>query len=264
MNALAEPRPQPSELAPRQEQAIRALQQFRLSDATIGTNPVLKAAAPLLGLTILLRRLPRVDDVGALLARCRENVADFERALEEQGMENASIMAARYTLCTMLDETVLSQDWGAESLWSTNPLLSAFHNETWGGEKFFAILERVQDEPERFTDLLEFMYYCQAIGFEGQYHLQANGAQILTDLLARSQRILQEQSPGLTGPVFHTGSDPISRPVTIGRRMPVWGAGVIGLVILGLAFLTFDARLSSEIATLSLEMQKLADINSGE
>jgi len=46
-----------------------------------------------------------------------------------------------YVLCSLLDETVLGTPWGSESVWAGQGLLIGFHNEAWGGEKFFLALK---------------------------------------------------------------------------------------------------------------------------
>ena len=50
-----------------------------------------------------------------------------------------------------------------------------FHNETWGGEKFFVLLSRLTDRPGNNRDLLELLYVCLALGFEGRYRVLQNG-----------------------------------------------------------------------------------------
>ena len=54
-------------------------------------------------------------------------------------------------------------------------MLSTFHQETSGGEKFFLILDRIRQEPARNIDLLELYALCLAMGFEGKYRIQDNG-----------------------------------------------------------------------------------------
>ncbi len=56
-------------------------------------------------------------------------------------------MAARYALCTVIDEAVLNTPWGAQSDWAGQSLLVTFHRESGGGDKFFRVLERVIGEP---------------------------------------------------------------------------------------------------------------------
>lgn len=48
-----------------------------------------------------------------------------------------------------------------------------FHNEAWGGEKVFILLERLMREPKRYQDLLEFLYICFSLGFRGRYKVAA-------------------------------------------------------------------------------------------
>jgi type VI secretion system protein ImpK len=52
-------------------------------------------------------------------------------------------------------------------VWSRHSLLVTFHNETWGGEKFFQLLAKLAQNPQQHAHLLELMYYCLALGFEG-------------------------------------------------------------------------------------------------
>ena len=58
----------------------------------------------------------------------------FEFRAVQDGVENSQVMAARYVLCTVVDEAVVTTPWGNESEWSKISLLSSFHNETFGGE----------------------------------------------------------------------------------------------------------------------------------
>ncbi|WP_206197454.1 type IVB secretion system protein IcmH/DotU, partial [Pseudomonas viridiflava] len=91
-------------------------------------------------------------------------------------IEHDQMLAARYVLCTVLDEAVLTTAWGSSSNWSTMSLLSHFHQETFGGEKFFQLLERLGSNPARHLHLLELMYLCLALGLKGKYRvtLRAN------------------------------------------------------------------------------------------
>lgn len=239
--------------------AFRALQSFRIADAAATDNPILRAATPLLSFAVLVRRLSQVDDVGALLDQVREDIIEFETTLKSLDFENTTIMAARYILCTTIDESVLSQDWGTESIWSTRPLLSTFHNETWGGKKFFAILDRVYDEPTRFKDFLEFIYYCQSIGFEGQFHLRYDGAKALSDLLARSHERIAEQKPGLSGFIFQDDKPIATKPLELPRRMPLWAPIALGVATLLAIFIFLNSALTEKINVLRDELHTIVE-----
>ncbi len=168
---------------------LRGLEDNRLTDA----------ATPLLGLVIRIRRLADFGAVESLYQQVVDEVVAIDRDLIEQGYERPAVVAYRYVLCAFIDEAVLGTDWGAHSVWSQHSLLSRFHNETWGGEKVFAILARMEQEPARYKDMLAFIYLCLCLGFEGRYKVMENGRdeyeQILRGLHEQLQSLREEQSP---------------------------------------------------------------------
>ncbi|GAA0846952.1 type IVB secretion system protein IcmH/DotU [Marinobacter szutsaonensis] len=141
----------------------------------LADNRLIDAATPLLGLVIRVRRLANFRGVESLYQQVVDEVAAVDRELVEQGYERPTVVAYRYVLCAFIDEAVLGTDWGAHSVWSQHSLLSRFHNETWGGEKVFAILARMEKEPTRYRDMLQFIYLCLCLGFEGRYKVMENG-----------------------------------------------------------------------------------------
>jgi type VI secretion system protein ImpK len=102
-----------------------------------------------------------------------------------------TIVAARYVLCTALDETAAKTPWGGGGQWSRHSLLVTFHNETWGGEKFFQVLARLVQDPKRHIDLIELMSTCIALGFEGRFSVIDNGRTQLETLRRRLVEVIQ-------------------------------------------------------------------------
>ena len=98
---------------------------------------------------------------------------------KEKNISSEIILAARYVICAALDEAVLKTPWGAESAWTQRTLLSTFHSETHGGEKFFLLLDKMKERPAQNLDMLELMYVFLSLGFEGKYHLNPRGREIL-------------------------------------------------------------------------------------
>jgi len=146
-----------------------------------GLNPLLQLATPLLVLAQRLRSTVGIPDVGGLRRQIFEDVRAFEQRARAAGVPAEDVLAARYALCTALDEAVLNTPWGAHSEWAAQTLLIAFHREAFGGEKFFQILERISADPRRYIDLMELMYACVALGFEGRFRLEERGASQLLE-----------------------------------------------------------------------------------
>ena len=83
-----------------------------------GLNPLVAAAGPLLSLVGKLRNTPVHRDVPGLRRRMEQELRDFEAQASRAGVDPETVNAARYCLCSVIDETVLNTPWGNESSWS--------------------------------------------------------------------------------------------------------------------------------------------------
>ena len=191
-----------------------------------------------------LRGLPSHDDVNGLHQLVVARVQKFEADAIAAGVSPQHVASARYALCTALDETVLSTPWGSESLWSTHSLLTTFHQETWGGEKFFLILDRLKVDVAANIDVLELMFFCLALGFEGKYKIQERGrAQIanVRDDLYRTIRQYRGDTERQLSPRWE-GVQDRRNPLT--RYVPLWVVASVLVTVLLVLFISFRIALS--------------------
>ena len=166
-------------------------------------NPLVQAAAPLLAAAPRLRVMLRHPNPAALRDSLAESVRRFEAGARAQGLPNEQVVAARYVLCTLLDEAASSTPWGGSGAWSAQSLLVQFHNESWGGEKVFQLLTRLAESPAQHRNLLELVYITLSLGFEGRYRVQTDGRAQLDDLRSRLAQMIQRAAgagrPGSQG-----------------------------------------------------------------
>jgi type VI secretion system protein ImpK len=163
-----------------------------LPEIVSGANPLVTAANPLLNLIPQLRATVHVPDPARVRDFLVNEIQAFETRARAAGIPNETILGARYCLCTALDETAAQTPWGSSGVWSRNGLLVTFHNETWGGEKFFQLLARLAQSPQQHGQLLELMYYCLALGFEGRFRIVDNGRTQLETLKQRLAQIVRD------------------------------------------------------------------------
>jgi type VI secretion system protein ImpK len=198
-------------------------------------NPLVRAANPLLDLVMPLRHMVSHPDVEALRLQLVQAVKTFEANAREGGVPHEAIAAARYALCTLLDETISSTPWGGGGVWASRSLLVAFHNEAFGGEKFFLILQKLGQDARANLHTLELMYLCLALGLEGRYRVIEGGRSQLEVLRERLQGLIQQQrgavEPELS--VHWKGASGKGEPLW--RMVPVWilaaGAAVLLIVL---------------------------------
>ncbi len=141
----------------------------------VGLNSLVAPASALLSEVVQLKRSTAQESLRALNERLSSAVRSFETRARHDGAQSSEVMAARYVLCSVIDEAVVTTSWGSQSDWSKMSLLSSFHNETFGGEKFFQLLERMSRDPIKHLAMLELMYLCLSLGFEGKYRVMERG-----------------------------------------------------------------------------------------
>jgi type VI secretion system protein ImpK len=225
-----------------------------------GLNPLVRAANPLLDLVTPLRRMAAHPDVEALRMQLIQAVKSFEAAARAAQVEHDQIAAARYALCTLLDETISSTPWGGGGVWASRSLLVAFHNEAFGGEKFFLILQKLSQSPQQNVDALELMYLCLALGLEGRYRVIDNGRSQLDALRERLQQLIAQQRQALEPELSPHWQGAAGRGEPLWRMVPVWilGAAAAALLILLQLFLGHSLSGKSDAVFASLLSLKTA------
>lgn len=139
-------------------------------------NHLVSISTPLITLITQIRHTVDHHNVSALRAQVVEEIKRFERKLSELDYPVRLIVAARYCLCTTIDEAVLSRPWGTRSSWVQGSLLMLFHQESWGGERFYIILEDMLRDVRKNIDFVELIYFLLSLGFEGKLYGPENRA----------------------------------------------------------------------------------------
>ena len=220
---------------------VRPAESYNLS-----LNALTGAAATLLSEVVRLRHSHSAEDLSSLREYLITEIKLFEHRTLQEGMESSQVMAARYVICTTIDEAVVTTPWGNESEWSQMSLLSSFHNETFGGEKFFLLLERLSRNPVKHLAMLELMYLCLSLGFEGKYRVLPRGMQeleLIRASLFRQLRQLRGDIPREISPHWegmqHKGGQLV-------RVIPGWMVALFTLICLAVIYGGFSWVLSEQ------------------
>lgn len=204
-----------------------------------GINPLVAAATPLLGLLSAVREANALGDPMELRARIEQQLRGFSRDTMQTGASKETLDNASYCLATALDEAVLRTPWGAASDWRKLSLLQQLHGDAWGGEKFFKILKAAEEAPASNLDLLELLYICLALGFEGQYAIFDDGARKLATTTEELYTLIRRTR----GPVEHELSpnwqNEAAARVALEHSVPVWVVAAVAGAVLLAAYLGF-------------------------
>ncbi|NJQ21805.1 OmpA family protein [Pantoea sp. LS15] len=174
--------------------------------------------------TARLRTLRQAPDVEALRAALIVRFETVAQRVRDAGIVKADWDRARYALCTLLDETICDTPWGG-GVWARKSLLLHFYGENLGGERFFSLLTKLEEEESRHrAGLAEVFYLCLALGLEGKYRLRDEGLAQLTTIRRRLYQQITVLSP-LT---------PCKAPALRWHHAWGWGTG-LGLMMLSAA-----------------------------
>jgi type VI secretion system protein ImpK len=210
-----------------------------------GLNPLVRAANPLLDLVTPLRAMASHPDVESLRMQLVQAIKGFEAAARAAQVQHDQIAASRYALCTLLDETISSTPWGGGGVWASRSLLVAFHNEAFGGEKFFLILQKLSQDPKHNLPALELMYLCLALGLEGRYRVIDNGRSQLEQLRERLQQLIAQQHGHVEAELSVHWKGASGKGEPLWRMVPVWILAAVAAGVLVLLQIFFGHRLGN-------------------
>ncbi|WP_269584529.1 type IVB secretion system protein IcmH/DotU [Roseibium sp. Sym1] len=191
---------------------------------------IVRAATPLLLIISQLRNSIEQADVHALRQEVVDEIDRFEQLAQRNGVQAGDIIAARYILCSTIDETVLMTPWGSRSEWSSNSLLNQFHNETWGGEKVFSILDRIRGDARNKLPLLILVHTCLMLGFEGRYRVLEGGRNQLEDLRNELSRLIRRNSNLPSDEPLSKNAKGAQKGKNVRTLPPFWILMAIGLL----------------------------------
>jgi type VI secretion system protein ImpK len=222
-----------------------------------GLSPLLAAANRLMMLVPALRTTRSVPDPAALRAQLAQGVRDFVTQAQQRGVAPERVMAARYILCTMLDEAAADTPWGGGGVWGRHSLLAEFHNEASGGEKVFQLMARLADKPAANRDLLELIYAAIALGFEGRYRVVQNGKAQLEAVRAKlAQLLAQARGPYPTPLAQHWAAQPLPERKAL-SWLPLALTALVAVLVLGGAYAIFSRTLAARSDPVYGQIQSL-------
>ena len=225
--------------------------------ATGGYNPLIEAAKSVFILVNAMKHTTSQLSSDGLINKFSLLINRFEEEAEKNGAKYDAIPAAKYCLCTFVDESAVRAGW-ADEHWAKNSLLVSFYDETWGGERFFEILNTLKQDVNKNIDLIEFMYLCLQFGYKGKYQVLTSGElevdKIKRDLLV----IIHSKRPDQMASLL--GSDPVVKNIVQRKQhltIPLWVVGVLGGVILSVAYFSMQWSLGSKFDTASTKVNSL-------
>lgn len=222
------------------------IQQLNLN---VEGNALVSCALPLLSVVNQLRNSASHADVMGLRNSIVNEIKTFDVKGRQSGCPADQVQTARYALCSLLDEVVLNTPWGGNSIWSTQGMLITFHKESWGGEKFFQVLNNIVSQPGTYLNLLELLYYCLSLGFEGKYKIQDQGQNKLYDIKENLYQVIQRQKGDYDHNLSLQWRGITDKRNALARYIPLWVVALVVAALLSFIYVGFLYAINSNSGT---------------
>ncbi|MEX0337401.1 MAG: type VI secretion system protein TssL, long form [Arenibacterium sp.] len=200
--------------------------------AMTGMNQLTACASTLFSLISRIRNRAQHMDPDKLRQNVVSEVREFENRALQAGIAAQTVKVARYALCATLDDVVLNTPWGGQSSWGLQSMVGTFHRETVGGDRFYDLLARLEKEPGNNIDMLEFLYMCMSLGFEGRLRIEQGGPEKHMQIRAALARIIRGQRGALERDLSPSWEG-LKKPF---KALSAWRllwitAGIVGLIL---------------------------------
>jgi type IV/VI secretion system ImpK/VasF family protein len=198
---------------PEKNSALQGYYRSKLFIVSSDTNPLIAAAGPLFSLLDRLgisQNLPPIDEIRS---KMEHEVNAFNSRLLKQEYADDLTVIARYIMCATIDELL-----GKNYLRIHNEpaefksFIPPSNDDTGSEKRFFEIIDYIKERANQYLDLLELVYYCLIVGFEGEQHLKPDGRQTLDNLIEELYHLIQEHRVHKPLRLFKQQNEPVIEP----------------------------------------------------
>jgi type IV/VI secretion system ImpK/VasF family protein len=228
----------------------------KLFIAPFSTNTLVVAAGPVLSLLERLCLSPSLPAVEQIRENIEHELRAFHSKLQASEYTPDLINIAYYLLAATIDE-MLGKNY--LRVYNEAPQFNAFtpltNDDTGPQQRFFEILNYVKDRPNQYLDLIELIYFCLVAGFEGEYHLKADGRQALDNQIEQLYQIIQGHRFNKPHRLFN--ENPIPKTIKKNYKATILTV-VIATGLITIAFLTSHLLLENKAKNVLFAHTELA------
>lgn len=231
----------------------------KLYSVSLSTNNLVTAAGPLLSLLERLCLSPSLPPIENIRENIEHELRAFHSQLDASKYSSDLITIAHYLLSATIDE-LLGKNY--LRVYNLAPEFQSFTPLTLDGvqpqQRFFELLNYIKERPNQYLDLIELIYFCLIVGFEGEYHVKADGRQVLDNLIEDLYQIIQQYRFNKPYRLFNKNS----LPKTIKRNYKTgMTATLIAVALVFCAFFTSHLLLEHKAKTVLFGHNELAKLD---
>ena len=225
----------------------------KLVTMTSTTNPLIAAAGPVFSLLERFCATQSLPPIHSIRDNIEHEWKSFRSRLSSLNYTGELAIIAEYLLSATLDELIGKT---YIRLQGESAQFIAFTPSSYDGtgpqQRFFELVHHMKERTNQYLDLLELAYYCLISGFEGEYHLRADGRHALDNLIQELYELVQKHR-------VHQPLRLFNEPRKVAQERPsanhaaFWKAALLALGTLILLYMMGQTLLERQAKNLYVE-----------
>ena len=197
-----------------------------------GINPLVTAAHPLLSIIDRLQLSRSIDTNSDFYANLQYELKVFEGRCLAANYEEETVFIAHFLLSACINEILHDRETFSTFKKLMPPTDVQEHTPD---VQFFEILDKVIDKPDHYLDLLELIYLCLSLGFEGKYRQSEH--EKLKELMETLYHTISSRRQQSQQSLFETPNtqQQTTHSTKTDLHWSVWGIG--SLIVMSILFL---------------------------
>lgn len=165
----------------------------RLYTAPHSSNSLLAAASPVFSLLDRLALTYTLPSIKQLRDDFKYELQAYQSRIHEKGQEQANHTIAFYLIAATIDELIARNYFRIhQQPVSFQAFTPVGKGEEPPSSQFFRVIEKIQQQPSQYLDIIEIAYFCLLAGFEGKYHDKVDGRQQIDNLCETLYQLIRQ------------------------------------------------------------------------
>ncbi|MCI5038626.1 DotU family type IV/VI secretion system protein [Donghicola eburneus] len=130
---------------------------------------LMQVSAELIGLCGTVRRMQDIHEPHLVRAEIARSIIDLKYRVVQLDYPPSVAENLCLIFAIVIDEFILTSDWGKESGWENLTLVADLFGFRDGGDRFYNIAERALMQPKALNEFLHLIYIFLKLGYRGRY-----------------------------------------------------------------------------------------------
>jgi type VI secretion system protein ImpK len=224
-------------------------------------NLLIDLASKLFATITQIKQKKQFKDSSNLRRYLLKELQNFQLKAERLGYNSDNILIASYVLSVSLDETISKTIWGKKTNWDKQTLLGEMQLNDLTDDRFFVILERICQSPEQYIDIIELIYICLSLGYEGKFQNHPAKTQEIQQIIDYVYQTIKSIRGDFDKQLSPSISKKTKKQIARKKPMPIWLIFLFTVLIIASIYGGLNYLLKICSAQITQQLQNITKVS---